>query len=164
MVKFWLNRFPDWDLERRNKVSGGTALGNAVFMGPHRLELVKTLLEHGASLDFRPYFGGSIFSNVCECEDGDPELLNFLLKKKMKTNVNYGLRGSIIKWRIILGLARFLTRNNLTKSGLMAALAQRSGSTALHHAVRRGDVDIVNILLENGADLTQFWSGSKFEE
>ena len=36
----------------------------------------------------------------------------------------------------------------------MVALAQMSGSTALHHAVRRGDVDIVNILLENGADPT----------
>ena len=40
-VKFWLNRFPDWDLERKNKVVGGVALGHAVYMGPHRLELVK---------------------------------------------------------------------------------------------------------------------------
>ena len=52
-VKFWLDRFPDWDLERKNKVVGGVALGHAVYMGPHRLELVKVLLEHGASLDYR---------------------------------------------------------------------------------------------------------------
>ena len=52
-VKFWLKRFPNWDLERKNKVVGGVALGHAVYMGPHRLELVKVLLEHGASVDYR---------------------------------------------------------------------------------------------------------------
>ena len=59
-VKFWLDRFPDWDLERKNKVVGGVALGHAVYMGPHRLELVKVLLEHGASLDYRTDLWGSI--------------------------------------------------------------------------------------------------------
>jgi hypothetical protein len=34
----------------------------------------------------------------------------------------------------------------------MTSLAQESGSTALHYAVQRGDVDIVNLLLEHGAD------------
>ena len=34
-AKFWLERFPDWDLERKNKVAGGIALGQAVHMGPH---------------------------------------------------------------------------------------------------------------------------------
>ena len=60
-VKFWLDRFPDWDLERKNKVVGGVALGHAVYMGPHRLELVKVLLEHGASTqDYRTDRRGSI--------------------------------------------------------------------------------------------------------
>ena len=56
-VKFWLERYPDWDLERKNKVVGGLALSCAVYMGPHRLELVKVLLEHGACLDYRTDFG-----------------------------------------------------------------------------------------------------------
>ena len=34
----------------------------------------------------------------------------------------------------------------------MAFLAIISGTTALNHAVMRGDVEIVKILLENGAD------------
>ena len=36
----------------------------------------------------------------------------------------------------------------------MNALAQESGTTALYFAVRRGDVDVVNLLLKNGADPT----------
>ena len=32
-VKFWLKKFPDWDLEKKNKVVGGVALGQAVYMG-----------------------------------------------------------------------------------------------------------------------------------
>ena len=61
-VKFWLKRFPDWDIERRNKVAGGVALGHAVYMGPHRLDLVKLLLEHRASSDHRTDLGGTILT------------------------------------------------------------------------------------------------------
>ena len=32
-VKFWLKEFPDWDLEARNTVVGGIALGCAVYHG-----------------------------------------------------------------------------------------------------------------------------------
>ena len=153
-VKFWLKRYPDWDLERKNKVVGGVALGHAVYMGPRRLELVKVLVKHGASLDYRTDTGGSVLTSLCENEDADPEVLELLLKTKMKTSVNYRRRSCTAKWRIIYRLARFLTQNKLTKSGLMNYLALESGCTALHYAVQRGDVDVVNLLLEHGADPT----------
>ena len=154
-VKFWLNRFPDWDLERKNKVVGGVALGQAVFMGPHRLELVKMLLDRGASLNHITDGGSSILTALCSCEDADPEILQLLLEKtKSKNVINFKIRGKTFKWRNIHRLAQLLTRYKLTTSGLMTALAQDSGSTALHYAVQRGDVDIVNILLSHGADPT----------
>ena len=40
----------------------------------------------------------------------------------------------------------------MSKTGLMESLAIHSGTTALNFAVMRGDVEIVKILLENGAD------------
>ena len=107
-VKFWLKRFPDWDLERKNKVVGGVALGHAVYMGPHRLELVKVLLEHGASTEYRTDTGSSVLTNVCDNEDGDPELLHFLLKKKMKTNVNY-MRRAIEVQKLAVSMERIST-------------------------------------------------------
>lgn len=116
-VKFWLDKFPDWDLEAKNKINRVCVLFHAVYMGPRRLKLVKLLLDRGASMDYRGAMGASILINICANEDGDPELLKFLLKQRMKTRVNYRLHGSTAKWRIILRLARFLTRNKLTQSG-----------------------------------------------
>ena len=152
-VKFWLSRFPDWDLERKNKVVGGVALGQAVFMGPHRLELVKILVENGALINHLNDTGGSIMMSLCNSEDADSEVLQILLENK-EISVNHRLRGRSLKWGNIYRLARFLHRTKLTNSGLMTALAQDSGSTALHYAVQRGDVDVVIILLRHGADPT----------
>eukprot|EP00938_MAST-03A_sp_MAST-3A-sp1_P004031 g4031.t1 len=80
-VKYWLSRFPDWNVERKNKL-GGAALDMAVMMGPNRLELVKLLLESGASMDYRSAMGGSIFIDMCQNEDRDLHLLQLLLDKK----------------------------------------------------------------------------------
>ena len=154
-IKFWLDKFPNWNLKRTNKVTGGVALGFAVFMGPHRLELVKLLINHGASVDFKTYFGNSIITSLCSSEDSDPELLEFLLHREgIENSVNNRARATTLKWRNIYRLARFLTRHNLTDSGLMIALAQDSGATALQYAVQRGDIDVVNILLQHGAHPT----------
>ena len=40
----------------------------------------------------------------------------------------------------------------MSKSGLMYAMSLWPGTTALNFAVMRGDVEIVKILLKNGAD------------
>ena len=156
-VKFWLDKFPDWDLERKNKVVGGVALGQAVYMGPYRLELVKMLLDSGASINYRTDTGGSVLLNLSANEDSSPELVHFILEhiknKHVEQVLNYRTRGTL-KWRRIHRVTRFLVRNQITDSGLVIALAQISGSTALQNAVRRGDVDVVNLLLSRGADPT----------
>ena len=51
-VKFWLKEFPDWNLEARDTVVGGLALGSAVYMGPNRFELTKLLLGLSVKRDF----------------------------------------------------------------------------------------------------------------
>jgi hypothetical protein len=155
-VKFWLAKFPDWDLERQNTVNGAYALSCAAYMGPCRLELVKLLLDHGASTAYRTSAGSSILMTISKSEDGDPALLLYIFDFQSKpiNSVNRQVSGKTFKWRNIHRLARLLTRYKLTTSGLMTALAQDSGSTTLHYAVRRGDVDVVNILLSHGADPT----------
>jgi len=149
-AKEWLKRFKNWDLDRKNKVVGSVALGQAVYMGPHRLELVKVLLESRASLKIQNYSGASALTSLCASEDCDPRLVKLLLKQF--NDVNYRRVGKNLKWRNIYRLAKFLVKSKLSNSGLMMSLARASGTTALHYAVRRGDIDVVNVLLEHNAN------------
>ena len=57
-----------------------------------------------------------------------------------------------IEWKGISFVAKTLYRTGVAKTGLMESLALDCGMTALSRAVMRGDIEIVKILLENGAD------------
>ena len=72
--------------------------------------------------------------------------------KEFSSIVNYKRTSTTIKWKGIYLVARTLYRAGLTNTGVLHSLASDSGSSALNLAVRRGDVEIVKILLENGAD------------
>ena len=47
-----------------------------------------------------------------------------------------------------------LTRVKLARSGLFVELASESGSTPWQYAVCRGDLEIVELLLEHGAEIS----------
>ena len=89
-VKFWLKRFPEWDLEKTNQIYGGFALGCAVYMGANRLYLTELLLKKGAKPDSVTFGGSSILHSVCSNPDADLRALRLLLKhEKVKSLVNY---------------------------------------------------------------------------
>ena len=56
------------------------------------------------------------------------------------------------KWKILRAFAKLMVRCRFAKSVLAYRLAHGAGLTALHYAARRGDVEIVTLLLEAGAD------------
>ena len=66
--------------------------------------------------------------------------------------MNYKRSSTTLKWKGIHCIAKVLYRTGVSKSGLVQYLATNSGTSALSFAVMRGDVEIVKILLENGAD------------
>ena len=68
------------------------------------------------------------------------------------SELNYRRRAKTLKWKGVYGVAKVLYRSKLSKSGLITSLARNPGTSALNYAVFRGDVEIVKILLENGAD------------
>ena len=113
-VKFWLEQFQDWDLERGNKVVGVTALGTAENMGPNRLELVKVLLKHGASTALKNISGASILTSLCSSEDCDPEIVELVLKSESES-VIYRRQGRSLKWRNFYRLSRVLVRTKIKK-------------------------------------------------
>ena len=100
-------------------------------------------------------FGGAV-----ENEDSDPDVVRKILEKlksscspkEFASIVNYKRTSTTMKWKGIYFVAKAIYRTGISKSGLMSFLAVESGTTALNQAVMRGDVEIVKILLKNGAD------------
>ena len=111
-------------------------------------------------LDYRTFAGSNVLINTVDNENSDPDVVRVVLEK-MKSScswkeftsiVNYRMKASTLKWKALNFVSKCLNRTGIAKSGLMYAMSLWPGTTALSHAVMRGDVEIVKILLENGAD------------
>jgi hypothetical protein len=151
-VKFWLKQLPNWNLEIRNTMDGGVALACAVFLGPNRLRLLQILKESGASVTKLEHIGGSILTAACASDDSDPNVVAYLLQNGARALLNYRMKAQTITWKLIVGAAKLLTRFNVVQSGAIKFVASEAGNSALHFAALSGDVEIVELLLSEGAD------------
>ena len=149
----------NYDLEKQNRVLGSTALINAVYIGPCKLEVVRKLLHHGARIDARTHGGFSVLIAACANEDSDPEVVRTILRVLDRVenhgdagDINYRMKSQTVKWKLIRGTAKLMVRTRLAKSYLVHRFAHGAGLTALHYAAKRGDTEIVKLLLEAGAD------------
>jgi hypothetical protein len=107
------------------------------------------------TVDLKTHFGASILISICSSEDVELSVLRLLISHVSSTTVNYRRNATTLKCKMLTSLSRTLVRLHLAhNSGVIYMIANESGSNALHAAVQRGDVDVVNLLLENGADPT----------
>jgi hypothetical protein len=129
-------------------------------MGANKLQTVKVLLDAGARIDYRAFPGASVLIDAVSNEDSDPEVVQIVLEKMKSTLnsetftslINYQKTSTTFKWKSIYFIAKALYRTGVLESGLMEYLAIEAGTTPLNFAVGRGDVEIVKLLLEAGAD------------
>ena len=153
----WIQDVKNVDLEKCNSVLGATSIFAAVNMGSNKFDTVSVLLKQGARVDAMTHAGFSVPMAACANEDSDPNVVKEILKlyddaKDRTFNINYRMRSQTTKWKLLRGTAKLMVRTGLSKSNLMSRLAHGAGMTALHYAARRGDVEIVKLLLEAGAD------------
>jgi hypothetical protein len=57
-----------------------------------------------------------------------------------------------MNWKMLRAAARIMVRSKVFSTKLLRRVAESSGLTALHYAARRGDVEIVELLIEYGAN------------
>jgi ankyrin repeat protein len=151
-LKCWLEKIKDYDLDHKNAM-GVVPLGYAVTVGSHKLETFKILVDAGANLRYQTFTGCGLLEHAASNEDADPKLLKFILEHVDSQVVNLRRRPTTLKWHAIYFSARAMYRAGLAnQSGILQFLAMEGGMTPLSKAVQRGDVEIVELLLEAGAD------------
>ncbi|MDC3321704.1 ankyrin repeat domain-containing protein [bacterium] len=150
-IKLWFEKYPDWNVDRQNGRYGSTALHFAVYLGPKKLDTIQYLVEKkNADVNVRNKSGTSALILACSNEDADPEVVRYILKQGI--DIHRQIKSQSITWKMLRGAARLLVRLKLSSSTLLRRVAESSGLTALHYAARRGDVEIVELLMEHGAN------------
>ena len=93
--------------------------------------------------------GTSALILACGNEDCDPKVVRYLLECGI--DVNRKIKSNTMQWKAMRAISRLAVRLKITRSRLMGRVAESGGLTALHYAARRGDMEIVEMLLEYGA-------------
>ncbi len=149
-IEFWFKRFPQWNVNRKNYF-GSTAIHLAVYLGRSKLDCVKYLVEEmNAHVNVTNEIGNTTLILAAKNEDCDPSVIRYLLQKG-NLNVNAQIVSKTWRWKALRFLSRIAIKSGSTSSKLLRRFAGSGGLTALHNVARRGDVEIVEILLEFGA-------------
>ena len=86
--------------------------------------------------------------------DVDLRVVNRILEESEEEDnvVNFRVTPSSLKWKLALNMFSTLYSMGLNTSAFVEYFAPFLGATALHLALLRGDVDLIELLLDHGAD------------
>ena len=120
----------------------------AAFMASK--DMVNLLLAGGCNPFMIQENGGTLLSALTANEDCDIELLESLCRR-YPSLINRKRRPTSMKWNAIEWILKCMYRMGI-RSPAVNLFAHEAGDVPLSHAIRRGDVRAVQILLEAGAD------------
>ena len=152
-MRLWMERFPDHDIHQPNKVSGGFSLSTAVYCMSNKLETLEFLLKCGGNVDQKLHMGFSVLQSAVSNYDSDVGVVKRILEaSKDKNAINYRIKPRNFKWKFVLRLCNRLYRMGNRGNAFIEFFAPLEGATALHAALKNGDLDVAEYLLKNGAD------------
>ena len=146
LIKEWLNKDPDLDLNRPVTNSGSTALMIACSF--HNFEVVQLLLLEGnVDLELKDHQGRTAF--FIACEKGNTKIVKEFLKYE-NVNINCISKGGwtpliISSFHGYLDIVKLL----LNKEGLDINAGNDYGETSFYFACMNGKVEVVKVLLNN---------------
>lgn len=150
----WMNRFPSWDLERRNSF-GNTALHMAIIFGPSKLPAVKYLLGAGANIEAVNYFGANVLHlATINIDLGNENVMRYLLERSPPQLLNAPQHPQTLTWRVLFWVSRFAVSVCKSKGKFMQEIAAWQGATPLHFALYNQNIGAVRALAAvSGIDL-----------
>jgi len=166
-VKAWLQQNPSWDLEHVN-AEGKTALQCAVSACNPSRALVERLLKAGANARHVSTSGESILTAAVKNEDSDAELIELLIVHMTAMDVvgsadsssTQGSGGGGIDYRENVTSRKvrfrrwwdmFLYKSNIRRDRKTTRTALEHSASAMHFAAMKGDIPIIESLIEAGA-------------
>jgi ankyrin repeat protein len=129
-----------------------SALNIAAYMGTPAA--VAALLDLGADASHRTYNGDHVWTDACSNAQMDVATLELIKQQAGAPSINTPQRPRTVKWSVIGRVFETLERTGCGTSDLVHGMANARGSTPLHQAARRGRLDVVRWLLENGAQMS----------
>ena len=76
--------------------------------------------------------------------------MRYLLEQGI--DIHRQIKSQTMNWKMLRAAARLVVRSKVFSTKLLRRVAESSGLTALHYAARRGDVEIVELLMEYKAN------------
>jgi len=131
-------------------LNNASALSVAVYMGTPGA--VATLLELGADASHVTNHGGYLWHDACQNAQMDAATLELIKRRAGVKHINTAYKPRKLKWIAVDHVSELLERAGRGKGELVRVLANTRGSTALHWAASTGRLDLVQWLLENGAE------------
>lgn len=149
-VRFWLNRFPMWDLSVGDRTAGNNAIIMCFFLlsKDQGLPIAQLLLDAGADPHFVSSAGCTILHVAAGGDDSSLEMVKLALNYQ---DVNQQFRAKSYFWTALYWVLKKALRFGATKK-FVQVFGHTPGMTALHNAAMFGNSPVVRLLLEEGAD------------
>jgi ankyrin repeat protein len=142
--------------------AGRTALMIAAYKGQH--QIVNILLESGADPNNRKNDGGNVLHYLAadkDCKWG-PIIVDVLLKTSVEVDARDERGRTPLHWAVATGKTylceKFLALPKERRADVQASDLRRK--TGLHLAASRGHDDVIDVLLDHGADVNASADGS----
>ena len=127
---------------------GYTPLHIAAIRGNRNI--AESLLSNGAELNARDFHGRTAF--MLSLRQGNKELTRYFLDQGAELHTNYTLTNALFD--AITGQDVEMTEY-LLQHGFSVNIMNRTQTTPIHIAAAKGDVDIIDLLIRQGANVNQ---------
>ena len=140
LIDFWAERFPEWNWAKKDRLFGAPYITFSANQGGQgRLACSLALKAAGTKIDSIAESGYNVLHYAACNPDADADLARGLLRMAGKD------KGALLTQRIV---PRSLKWRLIYRRGMFRS----QGSTPLHMAAMDGNIDVIQIFLEAGAD------------